>query len=213
MNGKLQNERNDLRAELDEIQDVLDEAEFRAEQLQEQKMMLEEKIAQMKDSFEGEYQTVNTKSNIFRQYQHCRDSARREGKHAISDGASSGGTPEEGRATWPIDWGKTSAREATRSFGGRNHWLQGKFESTWKSFEFKVLMKAQHQTFPFRITLSSSTTTRTDSQMRPSWWIRICRPSRRSAPTLLFLVVSLKRNIKLRSSSLIPKPRPTKIWL
>ena len=54
MNGKLQNERNDLRAELDEIQDVLDEAEFRAEQLQEQKMMLEEKIAQMKDSFEGE---------------------------------------------------------------------------------------------------------------------------------------------------------------
>ena len=53
MNGKLQNERNDLRAELDEIQDVLDEVEFRAEQLQEQKMMLEEKITQMKDSFEG----------------------------------------------------------------------------------------------------------------------------------------------------------------
>ena len=103
MNGKLQNERNDLRAELDEIQDVLDEAEFRAEQLQEQKMMLEEKIAQMKDSFEGEYQTLETKSNIYRQHQHCRDSARREGKHAISDGASSGGTPEEGRATWPID--------------------------------------------------------------------------------------------------------------
>ena len=58
MNGKLQNERNDLRAELDEIQDVLDEAEFRAEQLQEQKMMLEEKIAQMKDSFEGEITRV-----------------------------------------------------------------------------------------------------------------------------------------------------------
>ena len=58
MNGKLQNERNDLRAELDEIQDVLDEAEFRAEQLQEQKMMLEEKIAQMKDSFEGKIMIV-----------------------------------------------------------------------------------------------------------------------------------------------------------
>ena len=63
MNGKLQNERNDLRAELDEIQDVLDEAEFRAEQLQEQKMMLEEKIAQMKDSFEGEYFAVKPFAN------------------------------------------------------------------------------------------------------------------------------------------------------
>ena len=51
--GKITNERNDLRAELDTIQDVLDEAEFRAEQLQQQKIMLEEKVSLMKDNFDG----------------------------------------------------------------------------------------------------------------------------------------------------------------
>ena len=40
--------------------DVLDEAEFRAEQLQEQKMMLEEKISVMKESFEGNSNIVET---------------------------------------------------------------------------------------------------------------------------------------------------------
>jgi len=51
--GKITNERNDLRAELDTIQDVLDEAEFRAEQLQQQKIALEEKVAMMKENFDG----------------------------------------------------------------------------------------------------------------------------------------------------------------
>ena len=58
--NKMQNERNDLRAELDEIQDVLDEAEFRAEQLHDQKVLLEEKIALMKDSFDGNTNVVET---------------------------------------------------------------------------------------------------------------------------------------------------------
>ena len=42
--GKITNERNDLRGELDGIQDLLDEAEFRAEQLQQQKVLLETKV-------------------------------------------------------------------------------------------------------------------------------------------------------------------------
>ena len=42
--GKITNERNDLRGELDGIPDLLDEAEFRAEQLQQQKVLLETKV-------------------------------------------------------------------------------------------------------------------------------------------------------------------------
>ncbi|CBY20534.1 unnamed protein product [Oikopleura dioica] len=65
--GKITNERNDLRAELDTIQDVLDEAEFRAEKLQEAKLLMEQKISEMKDNFEG-----NT--NLVEEMQEERDS-------------------------------------------------------------------------------------------------------------------------------------------